>query len=483
MLFRSDPSTGALSALSPASVAATFPGQIALTPDGQTAFVSLSTTAKIAQFPIASGKLGTATLVTLPANAGFIQLNAAGTNAYVASSTGNVIYPFSVASGVLTALSPASVATTSPMATVISPNGQYLYAPTNASASIQQFAVGGGGGLTALSPATVAAAANAQYPTMVLTPPAELAYVTPPSTLYKTTGQYTVSFNRPIDPATITTSDFVLGGPSTGWAVTAVAAVTGTNNTQFTVTITGTSPTDGSIDLDLQANSIADSAGVVGPGTGPSATKAATIQYLQNPAVGAIATGLQGSDVVTWTLPADTASITGWKVLWGTSAGAGMTNTVSLDATATSWVHNGLPLGTTYYYKVVATGPAGDSAGAQLSATPGWTKTVAYSCTSAAQSFTVPAGVGAVQVDAYGARGGQASPVPLASGGLGGRVQGVLPVTPGSVLNLYVGCSSVTTAVGFNGGGSGAGTGSGGGGATDIRVGGTALAKIGRAHV
>ena len=100
-------------------------------------------------------KLGTATLVSLAANAGFIQLNAAGTNAYVASSAGNVIYPFSVASGVLTALSPASVATTSPMATVISPNGQFLYAPTNASASIQQFAVGGGGGLTALSPATV----------------------------------------------------------------------------------------------------------------------------------------------------------------------------------------------------------------------------------------------------------------------------------------------------------------------------------------
>ena len=67
-------------------------------------------------------------------------------------------------------------------------------------------------------------------------------------------------------------------------------------------------------------------------------------------------------------------------------------------------------------------------------------------------------------------------------GGLGGLTQGNLAVTPGQVLNLFVGgqapdVGDVTPAPGgFNGGGDGGQYGAGGGGATDVRVGGTALA-------
>jgi hypothetical protein len=105
-----------------------------------------------------------------------------------------------------------------------------------------------------------------------------------------------------------------------------------------------------------------------------------------------------------------------------------------------------------------------------------------FGSTGSVQTYTVPDGVFRVYVDLWGAGGG---------GGLsvGGRLQGFLRVTPGQVLNLYVGGAGTTTANqigafgGYNGGGTGGSTGTsgaggyGGGGATDIRVGGTALAN------
>lgn len=112
--------------------------------------------------------------------------------------------------------------------------------------------------------------------------------------------------------------------------------------------------------------------------------------------------------------------------------------------------------------------------------------TQSFGYTGAVQTFTVPAGVTTVTVDLIGA-----SSQAAASPSLGGRVQGDLTVTPGQVLNIYVGGQggpspgTAAGAGGFNGGGSGMPTtgagasnsGNGGGGATDIRVGGTALAN------
>ncbi|MSV52735.1 MAG: S8 family serine peptidase, partial [Actinobacteria bacterium] len=104
------------------------------------------------------------------------------------------------------------------------------------------------------------------------------------------------------------------------------------------------------------------------------------------------------------------------------------------------------------------------------------TMTNTFNYTGAVQTWTVPAGITSVYVEALGANGG------LGGGGSrgGARVQGTLAVTPGETLSIYVGggggAGSAGAAGGWNGGGNGQGTyGAGGGGATDIRQGGTAV--------
>ncbi|MEI6764814.1 MAG: glycine-rich protein, partial [Bacteroidota bacterium] len=99
-----------------------------------------------------------------------------------------------------------------------------------------------------------------------------------------------------------------------------------------------------------------------------------------------------------------------------------------------------------------------------------------FSYTGSQQTWTVPAGVTNITIDAQGAQGGGAY------GGLGGRAIGTMPVTPGSTLYVYVGGQPTTRpgagSGGFNGGGSimalpcGGGTndGWGGGGASDVRL-------------
>ena len=114
-----------------------------------------------------------------------------------------------------------------------------------------------------------------------------------------------------------------------------------------------------------------------------------------------------------------------------------------------------------------------------------------FSYTGSMQTFTVPPCVGTITVDLTGAQGANAADklTTNSTGGLGGRAQGVLTVTPGQVLNIFVGGVGNTNGNGgFNGGGAGglssAGSGAcnggyagGGGGASDIRVGGIALAN------
>lgn len=108
------------------------------------------------------------------------------------------------------------------------------------------------------------------------------------------------------------------------------------------------------------------------------------------------------------------------------------------------------------------------------------TQTFGY--TGANQTFTVPTGVTSIQVTLKGAGGGNGT------GGAGGLASGLLAVTAGQVLNIFVGSAGAANAGttpgagGYNGGGNGgsaagtgAASGSGGGGASDIRIGGTAI--------
>ena len=137
------------------------------------------------------------------------------------------------------------------------------------------------------------------------------------------------------------------------------------------------------------------------------------------------------------------------------------TNQLSTNATYTTPTINQT---TTYYVQGGAVG------------VPPGTQTFSY--TGSIQNWTVPTGVTSLSFTAEGAQGGSGT-AGYGFGGLGGRVQGSLSVTPGQALSIYVGQMPLSNIGGFNGGGNGANNtyGRGGGGATDIRIGGVALAN------
>jgi len=99
--------------------------------------------------------------------------------------------------------------------------------------------------------------------------------------------------------------------------------------------------------------------------------------------------------------------------------------------------------------------------------------TVTYNFTGASQSFTVPAGVTSVSVDAQGAAGGGGPGSP----GLGGEATATITVNPGDVIQVMVGGQGQVGSGGFNGGGAPGAASipalppAGGGGASDIRTG------------
>jgi hypothetical protein len=101
-----------------------------------------------------------------------------------------------------------------------------------------------------------------------------------------------------------------------------------------------------------------------------------------------------------------------------------------------------------------------------------------FSYTGNQQTFVMPAGCTTVQIEAWGAQGGNRSGYSI--GGKGGKAAGTLTTTPGATLYLYVGqYTGVGTAAGWNGGGqgdlNGHNEGGGGGGASDVRMGGSVL--------
>ena len=108
-----------------------------------------------------------------------------------------------------------------------------------------------------------------------------------------------------------------------------------------------------------------------------------------------------------------------------------------------------------------------------------------FNFTGGQQSFVVPPGVTSIHIEAWGAQGADATfpNGPTGIAGLGGFAEGDLAVTPGQILEIFVGGqgTAVTNAIGgggFNGGGDAQELGTvnqrgGGGGASDVRVGGT----------
>lgn len=104
---------------------------------------------------------------------------------------------------------------------------------------------------------------------------------------------------------------------------------------------------------------------------------------------------------------------------------------------------------------------------------------VTFSFTGASQTYVVPAGVTSVLIQARGGAGGTGGGLAGTAGGLGGYAEGVLAVTPGETLTIFVGGAGADDVGGFNGGANGGagavvGRGGGGGGASDVRKGGSA---------
>jgi gliding motility-associated-like protein len=105
--------------------------------------------------------------------------------------------------------------------------------------------------------------------------------------------------------------------------------------------------------------------------------------------------------------------------------------------------------------------------------------TVNFNFTGAAQTWVVPPCVYSINVTLAGAKGGGPN------GGNGAVITGTLAVTPGQTLTIYVGGMGTlgNASGGWNGGGTGRSSSNGswvsggGGGATDIRIGGVALAN------
>ncbi|QQX75632.1 MULTISPECIES: M36 family metallopeptidase [Aequorivita] len=97
---------------------------------------------------------------------------------------------------------------------------------------------------------------------------------------------------------------------------------------------------------------------------------------------------------------------------------------------------------------------------------------ITFTYTGAPEVFIVPAGVTEITVENWGASGADGDGSGAGIGGLGGYASGVLSVTPGDVINIFVGGQD-----GYNGGGMVPGSTAGnGGGASDIRINGVTLA-------
>ena len=77
--------------------------------------------------------------------------------------------------------------------------------------------------------------------------------------------------------------------------------------------------------------------------------------------------------------------------------------------------------------------------------TQSWSQATTFSFTGAVQTYTVPLGVTSIQLETWGAQGGTGTGFDGVdgTGGLGGYSIGNLAVTPGQVLEVYVGGDKV----------------------------------------
>lgn len=202
---------------------------------------------------------------------------------------------------------------------------------------------------------------------------------------------------------------------------------------------------------------------------------------------GVTCTGIPQSFTIT-VQPAPSVNPVSNQVVCNGSATSAVAFTSPVSGTVYDWTNNTPSIGLAASgtgdiasFNAVNTGTAPLTA--TITVTPSSTTSSgsqSFGYTGSMQTWTVPAGVTSISLEAYGAQGGTgASGGNAASGGVGGmgsKVTGSYNVTPGQVLNIYVGGEGMTPDGGYNGGAAGGSVNAGGGGgATDVRINGTSV--------
>lgn len=206
---------------------------------------------------------------------------------------------------------------------------------------------------------------------------------------------------------------------------------------------------------------------------------AVTVTFTITPMIGTCAgTPITATVVVD---PALTVNTISNQIVCNNTSTVAVSFSGSNPAAIYNWTNNNPSIGlaangTGNISSFTATNTGNTSQAASITVTPIKQTSEIFSYTGNMQTWTVPAGVTSITVDARGSKGGdciynQPGVKPDDLGGSGGRVIATYPVTPGQVLNIFVG------GIPYNGGGTGAGSiaQAHGGGASDIRIGGTAL--------
>jgi 6-phosphogluconolactonase (cycloisomerase 2 family) len=182
-----DPTTGALSALTPTTVATgTSPFSVSVEPSGQYVYVANYNADTVSQYAIgATGALtpvGSGSVAT-GSHPNGVTINSANKHAYVANFGSNTVSQYNIGTtGALTPMTIPTVPTGSfPASIVISPNGKYAYVAdyacsgpgcTAVQGTISQYTVGTDGALTPLSPATVNTGSATSQPNSLIVDPA-----------------------------------------------------------------------------------------------------------------------------------------------------------------------------------------------------------------------------------------------------------------------------------------------------------------------
>jgi len=91
--------------------------------------------------------------------------------------------------------------------------------------------------------------------------------LTAPSTSTGTPVAYTLTFSEPLQGGTLTTSDFTVTSTAGTWTITSLSG-----SGPYSITLTGSAVTNGTVQLKLNANSVADPAGNIGPTSGANGT-------------------------------------------------------------------------------------------------------------------------------------------------------------------------------------------------------------------